>query len=394
MKEMQTDILIVGGGLSGLTSALALSSSGKDIIVIDCFDFINIKKNNLDLRTTAISEGSKQFFDKLQIWKKIAKFAEPIKKISVIDRKKPRNINFVNSLHAENLGYIVRNLIIKEVLIKKIKLKKNIILIKNKKIKGISYLNNYIFANTDTLNIKASLLIAADGKKSGIRKIKKTPTYKKEYSHSALVVNFHHKKNHNGIAHELFYKNGPLAILPMKKNNKNYYTSSVIWSNSKDYLGSLIKSSNTIFSSILEEKIFNFVGEIQKIVDTQIFDLSAHINIKFYEERIVYIGDAAHSLHPIAGQGWNLGVKDIKNLSHIVKKNISLGMDLGNSNLCKNFHDIAFKDAFLLYQITNNLNKIFMNDSFLIDSIRRNGFSFIERKPKLKKLITNYAMGV
>lgn len=394
MKEMHSDILIVGGGLSGLTAALALSSTTTNIFLIDSFDFVNIEKNNNDLRTTAISEGSKQFFEKLKIWNKIVKFAEPIRRINVIDRNKRRNINFKNSNNKENLGYIVRNLNLKKILIKELKLKKNIKLIKNQKIKNITNSNDFILAQGTSINFKSSFLVAADGKNSFVRKINKTPTYNKIYPHKALVINFNHTKNHSGTAHELFYKKGPLAILPMIKKNNNFYTSSLIWSNEISFVDSLVNTKKEILISVLEEKISDFVGEISDILDTQVFNLSAHINTRFYDERTVYLGDAAHSLHPIAGQGWNLGIRDIKNLLKIVEKNISLGMSLGNKNLCKDFHDSAYNDAFILYQATDKLNAIFMNDSIAINSIRKKGFSLIERSPALKKFITNYAMGI
>ena len=126
----------------------------------------------------------------------------------------------------------------------------------------------------------------------------------------------------------------------------------------------------------------------------QSFDLSAHINTQFYDKRLVYVGDSAHSLHPIAGQGWNLGVRDVKNLLRVISKAKKNGLDLGIEFVCKNYHNLSHHDAYSLYQVTDKLNSIFLHESTTINFIRKSGFSLINKTKKIKKQITNYAMGV
>jgi 2-polyprenyl-6-methoxyphenol hydroxylase-like FAD-dependent oxidoreductase len=118
------------------------------------------------------------------------------------------------------------------------------------------------------------------------------------------------------------------------------------------------------------------------------------LNSKFYEERLVYVGDSAHSLHPIAGQGWNLGVRDVKNLLRAIQKAKELGLDIGSEIVCKNYHDLTFGDAYSLYQITDKLNSIFLDEKKIPNFFRTIGFSLINGNKKIKKQITNYAMGV
>ena len=392
MQELRTDILIVGAGLTGLMTAYALSDLNVNILVIDKVNFTS-EKNNHDLRTTAIAEGSKEFFEQINIWSKIEKFSEPIKTIKVVDRTIEKSINFLNQKQDRNLGYIIRNHNIKTAILKLIKKYKNIKLLNNVNLKNIIYKDSSIQCDLDKTKIYSKLLIATDGKNSQVRNLLKTPVYKKNYNQKALVVNFHHTKNHNSIAYELFFNSGPLAILPMKKYKKNLYSSSVIWSHNKNYINNLCESEKKLISLILEEKINSFVGKIHDITDVQSFNLSAHLNNNFYENRVLYLGDSAHSIHPIAGQGWNVGIRDIKKCLEILKQNINLGLDIGSLNVCKQYHNQRFYDSYFLFQITDKLNDIFLNDSLFINKFRKQGFELINKKNIIKNFITNFAMG-
>jgi len=394
MKELSSDILIIGGGLTGLVSAYALSILKKNIIIIDKFDFGISGGANADMRTTAVSEGSKIFFEKINIWSQLSKYSEPIKHIKVVDRTENRKINFYNKNTSEYLGFIIRNIDLKNVVVNLLKTKKNVQLISSIDLKAIDYSNDFIHAICNKLTIKSKLIIAADGKHSTVRHLLKTPTYNKNYNHNALVVNFHHTKNHNNTAYEIFFNSGPLAILPMRKKRTHLFSSSIIWSNDKNRASQLKKINPNFLCAILEEKVSEYTGNIKKIIDVQDFDLSAHINIKFYDKRLIYLSDSAHSIHPIAGQGWNLGIRDIQNSLKIIKEGINLGLDIGDPYVCKNYHDLSFADTYILYQITDKFNSIFLNDSFVLNNLRQFGFGVIENNKKIKNFITNFAMGI
>ena len=393
MKKLKCDILIVGAGLTGLMTAYTLAPLKKNIILIDKFDFDKEKQRKIDIRTTAISEGSRDFFDKINIWEQLSKFAEPIKKIHVVDRSDDRKIIFNNDELKKNLGYIVKNSEIKKIVLNRLKKIKNIELMKNFSLKGVHYTDSLVNATFDDLRISASLLIAADGKRSSISNLLKTKKIVKNYDHSALVFNISHKKNHLNTAHEIFFNSGPLAILPMKKTNKNLFSSSVIWSSRDPHLSKDLLSNKKIMIELLQEKIFKYVGEISNIISMEKFPLSAHINNKFYEKRIMYVGDSAHSIHPIAGQGWNLGVKDIENCFLVLKEANKLGLDMGDSYFNKKYNHKSYFDAFSLFQITDKLNSIFLKESLGANVFRKSGFKIIEKNKLLKKYITNYAMG-
>ena len=180
----------------------------------------------------------------------------------------------------------------------------------------------------------------------------------------------------------------------MKKFKKNVYTSSIIWSNSPAYIDSLKDLKRELLILILEENIKKYTGSIAGILDVQTFELSAHINEKFYDDRVVFLGDSAHSIHPIAGQGWNIGIRDIESIYSVLKNNLDLGLDIGCSKVCKDYHDLSYYDSFSLFQITDKLNSIFMNDSWAFKILKNQGFKYINNNNFIKDYLTNFAMGL
>ncbi len=392
MKEIQSNINIVGGGLIGAAVAYSLSRLGNKLVILEQkakFD----KKKFLDKRTTAISEGTKKFLEKINIWKDIKYHAEPITKIQIIDRNQSNKIYFDNQRRKSNLGYIVKNEFILDVLYKKLQKQKNVKVFNNVDIKDIFFEGNRIVTKQNNFIVKTNLLLASDGKNSSIRKIFKTPIYSKDYNKKAIVINFYHSKSHQNTAYEFFLKNGPLAILPMQKN-KNSFQSSIVWTNTNEFINSLISLDDSKIKSIINEKIKGSIGEIKKIITKQTFPLSAHLNSKFYENRIIYIGDSAHSFHPIAGQGWNLGMQDVESLYNLVKKYNTLGIELGNEIFCKEFQKNNFFKAYRLYQITDKVDSVFKLDNTIFNHARFSAINIIEKSKKLKNQISDFAMGV
>tara|TARA_B100001057_G_scaffold470098_1_gene531122 strand:- start:733 stop:1914 length:1182 start_codon:yes stop_codon:yes gene_type:complete len=392
MKEIYSDISIIGGGLIGVFAAYSLSKIGFSITVVEKKQPYN-EKINMDFRTVAISEGTKVFLEKINLWKDINKFAEKIKKIKVIDRQLSNNLQFDNSRRNSNLGYIVKNKDLLNIVYKNLRSQKNVTIYNNVSINNFYTQDDLINIECDELSIKSSLNIAADGKNSFVRAFHKTPFFIKNYKKSALVVTFTHNENHQNTAFEFFYKNGPLAILPMRASNDDF-TSSIIWTNKTKYLNEISKLDNDMLMALLFKETQHAVGNIKKIITKQIFPLSAHLNTKFYHDRTIYIGDAAHSFHPIAGQGWNLGMKDIENLNKLVTKYKSLGIDLGNKFFCKEYHNDNFYNAYRLYQVTDKLDSIFKNQNPLISFGRSFALSYLEKNKKINNLISDFAMGI
>jgi 2-octaprenyl-6-methoxyphenol hydroxylase len=390
MKEFNTDVLIVGSGLVGLVAAHCLSYLNYKVILVDKKNY-NISKSSFkDTRTVAVSEGSKIFLEHLSLWDFLNSYAEPIKNIKVYDRSSSNKILFSNESKNKKLGYVIENNKFSKILRNQLKKFKKTKVHFGFDLIDIKYTNKGITALSDEILINSKLIVAADGKNSQIKKIVGNKTFKKNYSESALVLNLIHKKRLNNTAYEIFYKTGPLAILPMKSNER-FFQSTIIWSNSSKFLKKLTSLENVFIQNFLEEKIGNIIGNITKINSSQIFPLSAHINDSFLNKKLIFVGDSAHSIHPIAGQGWNLGVSDVRNLYDLSKnKKIDMGSDL----FCQMYNDKSYHKALQLFQLTDNLNSHFMKQGSAYRFLNNIGFDFIEKNQFLKNKITKYAMGI
>ena len=392
MKEIKTDIVIVGSGLVGLVAAYSLSLLNHNVVIVDKKDFNELKAPKKDVRTVAVSEGSKVFLESLSLWNDLKKNAEPIKSINVLDRGPINKILFENLDKKKNLGYVIENSKLSMSIFNALKIKKNVKICGDYELKKIITDNQKSIIYSNNKKIKSKLIVAADGKNSTVRKILSDKIFKKNYKESALVLNFYHEKNLKNIAFEIFYNTGPLAILPMKLSS-NHFQSSIIWTNNNNFVDKIIDCSHEFVKNILMEKVGDIVGNINKINSIQKFPLSAHINEKFYNNRLVYVGDSAHSIHPIAGQGWNLGIKDVKNLNIVCKEFFLKKEGVGNDIFCKKYNSLSYKNAFQLYQITDKLNLHFKRKEKIYRAISNKGFAFIDKNNNLKDKITNFAMG-
>ena len=393
MKEIDTDVLIIGAGLVGLVVAHSLSSLNHRLTIIDRAPLIKTKKSFNDTRTVAISEGSKNFLENISLWDHLDKHAEPIKNINVYDRASTNKILFSHNIKNKRLGYVIENKKFSEILFSRLLDFDNIKILPNTVAEKIEANNKISKLYTQKKQINSKLLIAADGKNSDTRKIAGNKIFKKKYQESALVLNFFHQKKLNNTAYEVFYNTEPFAILPMK-SFKNYFQSTIIWSNKNEFLVKLMNSHKDFLINYIEEQVGEITGKILKINSVQKFPLSAHINDSFINKRLIYVGDSAHSIHPIAGQGWNLGVTDVKNLKKVFVDSKRDRIEIGSDTFCKNYNNLSYNKAFQLLQITDKLNTHFKKNSNLYRLLSGVGFKIINNSPSLKNEITKYAMGV
>ena len=179
-----------------------------------------------------------------------------------------------------------------------------------------------------------------------------------------------------------------------KERNRNQST--LIWSNKPDIVDKITSSSldNNYLKEILNEQIYQLLGNVTYINSVQSFPLSAHINEKFYDNKTVYVGDAAHSIHPIAGQGWNLGLRDVKSITKLLKKTKERKLEIGTKSFCKTYNDECYYDAYRLYEITDKLDWIFKKDQFYFKFLKKAGLNSINRNTIFKEKIVKFAMGI
>ena len=394
MAKKCEDITIIGGGLIGLFLAPILAKLNFKVALVDKEKIAQKTNIENDSRTIAISLGTKLFLEKYGIWKKISRYAEPINQIKVLNRESNSNIFFNNNDSKSPMGFIVENKIIKKILIEKIKSTKNINIFDSTEIDNIVLNSNSILVNSVNNIIESKLVIAADGKNSFIKSLYKFPSYNIKYNQAALVTNIQHSKNHKNTAFEIFLPNGPLAMLPMKSFKKNIYKSSLIWTENISTINKMKKMELNSVKDLIEGNIYKYLGKILKIDSFKMFPLSAHVCRKFYNKRIVLVGDSAHSIHPIAGQGWNLGMRDVKYLVETLYESKKFGLDIGSLEILKKYNNNRFADVSSMLFITHSLNKVFLSKSNFINNLRSIGFNYINKRKKITSSLVNYAMGV
>ncbi len=371
-------IIIVGGGLSGLLTAVALKNIG-EITLIDP----NINKPYKDFRTTAISHGSSLFLEKLGIWKDIKELGA-IDKIKIFDNEGERDSvfssDFENNSHP--MGYIIENKYI--ISAYKKALPKGIAIVEDF-VSSIDKENNQITLKSGDQH-KFDILIAADGRNSFVREHLNINTRSKSYKQSAMVSIVEHEKPHNNIAVERFTAAGPLAILPMADQHK----SSIVWSEENEIAKKIFESDD--FQSLLERGTSKDIGKITKITDRAMYPLSLKYMRKMVHNDIIFIGDAAHAIHPIAGQGYNLTIRDIEALKEKLEGNISLGFALKSG--LEQFSSSRMRDIYKLIAATDGLNSLFSTDNFAVKALRRVGVGIFSKSTKVKDYTIKYAMGL
>ena len=390
----QSEVLIIGAGFIGQIMALMLASSKITVTLVD--------KNNFeksDKRTTAISQGSSRIFKNLGIWKQLKNKTEGINKIFVSDQDSQDYLKFDSSvLNEGKLGFIIENQYFRKILKKEISQSKYISTFEKNEITNI-YENkkenaSKVFAESRDKIVVSDLIIAADGRTSATRKLLNLKYHETIYEQNAYVFNIFHEEKHNGVALEKFFPEGPLAILPMKALLKPYQNrSSVVWTVDQK-LGDLTKITKKEFLAEFSKRYDNFFGKLIKSSKPSVYPLNLIYAYDTITEKVVLVGDAAQGIHPIAGQGFNLGLRDCKLLHNIILDAKLTGQKFNCLNLLKRYQNIRSIDRSLFIEATDKLNKIFSNNSQSLKIIRKFGMRFINKSDFIKNQLMKNAMGL
>ncbi|QKX01053.1 2-octaprenyl-6-methoxyphenyl hydroxylase [Wolbachia endosymbiont of Dipetalonema caudispina] len=382
---MNYDVIISGGGLVGLITAIGLHNNSISVAVIEK----NSLQHAVDDRVFAISQGSRKILKKLGIWQFIESEAEPILDICVLDGNSPVTVHYNHKIVSEKpMGYVVNKNVIWNAINDNFLKKLNIY-------SSLSY--QVIACDTgcvevilsNNLKLISSLLICAEGKNSKLPELFSMPIIKFDYKQSSIVFNIKHELHHQNLAVERFFPGGPFAILPMKGG----YTSSIIWTERSEISKILMNLVEKEFILELKKRLGSYLGEIQLESKRKSYSLSFAFAKRLYKSRILLIGDTAHSIHPVAGQGLNLGIRDVESVIRQIAAVKPYGVDFGSSYLLKKISSDRYYDNFTMALATDGINRIFSNKIFCVKALRSFGFKIIENSSFLKKRFIRYAMG-
>lgn len=384
---MVYDVIISGGGLLGLIAAIGLSNNSISVAVIEKNILPRVIDDN---RAFAISQGSKKILEKLGIWQLIENEAEPILDICILDGNSPVTVHYDHKIvGSEPMGYVVDNSIIWNAINDNFLNKLNVY--SSRSYKTISCDSGYAEVTLDNgQELISSLFICAEGKHSKIPELFSIPVVKFNYKQSSMVFNVKHELHHQNLAVERFFPGGPFAILPMKGG----YASSIVWTENSEIVKMLMNLTEQEFITELAKRFGAYLGKIELEGKRKFYPLSFAFVKKIYKDRALIIGDAAHSIHPVAGQGLNLGMRDVEAVITRITNAKATGIDIGSSYLLRNISRERYFDNFTMALATDGLNRIFSNRIFCVEALRNLGLVAVENSNFLKKRFIRHAMGL
>ena len=394
--QLDHDILIVGGGLNGPTLALALARSGFRVAVIDSLPTRTRADTGFDGRAYALALASKRLLSALGLWQMLASNAQPMLEIKVTDGKagegpSPWMMHFDHAEIEEGpMGFMVEDRHLRPALLSAIADDPKITHYAAKSVVAQevgAQAASVTLASGEIL--RGSLIIGCDGRASGTAQRARIRRTGWGYGQTAIVCAVAHERPHNGIAHQFFMPNGPLAILPLTENR-----SSIVWSESDARAAECAAMSDDMFLDALRPAFGSFLGQIQLEGKRFTYPLGLTLANSFIADRLALVGDAAHGMHPIAGQGLNAGLRDIAALADVLSAAKARGEDIGSSIVLKRYQQWRRFDTASLALATDSFNKLFSNDNPVLRAVRDVGMGLVNAAPGLRRGFIREAAGL
>jgi 2-octaprenyl-6-methoxyphenol hydroxylase len=381
------EIAVIGGGLAGLTLSCLLAGHGLNVACIDQA----VQGPGGDLRTTAISYGSRKILEEAGIWQRLEGKTCAIENIEILDGDSPVLLNFLSGeMENKSFGWIVLNADLRVAMVEMLKTFKNATHIQGQAVKDFKSEEDFItVALADGSHVKAKLAVGADGRNSFVRERMDVPVREWSYRQRAVVCTAQHENPHNNIAVEHFWPEGPFAILPMADDERGNHRSSVVFTEHGPENKSLMRLSDEEFEKAMAEKFPAGYGAVKLIGKRAAHKLSLIHAARYIGPRLALVADAAHGIHPVAGQGLNLGFRDVKALADLAAD----ADDPGAPDVLEAYQRARRFDNMTMVAVTDGLVRLFSSRLPGAKFLRRAGLKAVAKLPAAKRFFMRQAMG-
>jgi 2-octaprenyl-6-methoxyphenol hydroxylase len=388
----RADAIIFGGGLVGLALASALDSSGLSAIVVDPADPAPRTTSAFDGRTSAISSSSMRMLQTIGVADHLAEPGCPILTITVADGLKPGGLHF-EAEEDEPLGWMHENRHLRAALQARAEAGPNTWLLWQSRIADVDRGDHGVTVSLeDGRKLFAPLLVAADGRNSPMREAAGIRVARWKYDHHAIVSVLRHERPHENVAYEIFYPTGPFALLPMT-DDAGGHRSAIVWSVPAEDAAGWLSLNDDDFAAEAQAAMGGFLGKIEMLAPRSTFPLGFHHAAQITAKRLALVGDSAHAIHPIAGQGLNLGFRDAAALAQVLVESARIGLDLGDQQLLDRYQRWRSLDSLLVAVATDSLTRIYGVPGKRASAVRRFGMGLIERISPIKDRLMSEARG-
>jgi len=388
----RADVIIFGGGLVGLALAGALDSSGLSAILVDPADPAPRADASFDGRTSAVSSSSMRMLETIGVAEKLAEPACPIRRIAVADGLAPGSLHF-DAEGDEPLGWMTENRYLRAALHARAEAGKHVWPIWKSRVASVDRASAGVtVALDDGRKLHAPLLVAADGRNSATREAARINIARWKYDHQAIVSVLRHERGHDHIAYEIFYPGGPFALLPMNDDAVGH-RSAIVWSVPQEDAAGWLSLSDEDFAAEAQSAMGGFLGKVAMLAPRSTFPLGFHHAAQITAQRLALVGDAAHAIHPIAGQGLNLGFRDVAALAQVLVEGARLGLNLGDRQLLDRYQRWRSLDALSVAFATDALTRVYGVPGKTASAVRRFGMGLVGRLSPIRNRLMSEARG-
>jgi 2-octaprenyl-6-methoxyphenol hydroxylase len=388
----RADVIIFGGGLVGLTLASALDSSGLSAILIDPADPGGRTTEAFDGRTSAVSSSSMRMLETIGVTQYLPEPGCPIRTIQVADGLKPGGLAFEPD-DDEPLGVMHENRHLRAALQARAEAGRNLWMLWKSAARSVERgMHGVVVELEDGRKLSAPVLAAVDGRHSLTREAAGIPIARWKYEHMAVVSTLRHEQPHGNIAYEIFFPTGPFALLPMNDDSEGH-RSAIVWSVPKEDAAGWMSLSDEQFAGEAQAAMGGFLGKVAMAAPRSTFPLGFHHAARITDQRLALVGDAAHAIHPIAGQGLNLGFRDVAALAQVLVEGARLGLDLGDKQLLDRYQRWRSLDALSVAFATDGLTRVYGIPGKTASAVRRFGMGVIDRLSPIKNRLMSEARG-